>query len=121
MTSPRLGAIVINATDHDGVVAFWSALLDVGVARQIPGVFTWLEPQPGAGSVSVAVQRVAAPTEGRRRLHMDFGVDDLDAAVDRVIGLGGEHLEDQQVPGFSWKVMTDHEGNEFCMAAVSAG
>ncbi|MBW3604604.1 MAG: hypothetical protein KY460_06755 [Actinobacteria bacterium] len=65
----------------------------------------------------MAVQRVDAPTEGRRRLHMDFGVDHLDVAVARVIELGGTHLEDQQVPGFSWKVMTDPEGNEFCMAA----
>ncbi|CAN5842084.1 VOC family protein [soil metagenome] len=118
MTTPRLGAIVINATDHDGLVAFWSELLDVGVARQVPGYFTWLEPQESAGSVSVAVQRVDAPTEGRRRLHMDFGVDDVDAAVARVVELGGEHLEDQQVPGFAWKVMADPEGNEFCMAAV---
>lgn len=120
MTAPHLGAIVINATDHDRLVAFWSDLLGVGVARQIPGLFTWLEPQPGAGSVSVAIQRVAAPTEGRRRLHMDFGVDDLDAAVARVIELGGEHLEDQQVSGFRWKVMVDPEGNEFCMAAAPA-
>lgn len=118
MTTPRLSAIVINATDHDSLVNFWSELLGVGVARQIPGVFTWLEPQASAGSVSVAVQRVGAPTEGRRRLHMDFGVDDLDAAIARVVELGGQHVEDQQVPGFHWKVMTDPEGNEFCMAAV---
>lgn len=118
MSVPRLGAVVINASDHDRLVEFWSALLGVGVARQIPGVFTWLEPQADAGSVSVAVQRVDAPTEGRRRLHMDFGVDDLDAAVTRVLELGGAHLEDQQVPGFSWKVMTDPESNEFCIAEV---
>lgn len=56
MTSPRLGAIVINAVDHDALVAFWSGLLGVGVARQTPGV-----DQPGQGVKRIAMRMSGLP------------------------------------------------------------
>jgi predicted enzyme related to lactoylglutathione lyase len=111
---PQLQSVVINATDVERLVAFWSALLGVEEAMRFPG-FVWLRPQH-EGGISVAIQEVASPTEGRNRLHLDTTVDDLDAAHQRIVELGGSHLEDHERAGFTWRVMADPEGNEFCIA-----
>ena len=111
---PQVRSVVINTTDEERLAGFWSELLGVEVAQRTGG-FLWLRPQrPGA--FSIAFQRVERPTEGRRRLHLDTSVGDLEAATARIIEMGGSHLEDHEVPGFAWRVMADPDGNEFCIA-----
>lgn len=115
----RLTSVVVNCVDIERQVGFWRALLGVGEAQRVDGFFVWLEPQQ-PGGVMLAFQKVGDPTPGRRRLHLDLGVDDVDATAARVAELGGRHLEDHAVAGFTWKVMADLEGNEFCLAAAGA-
>jgi predicted enzyme related to lactoylglutathione lyase len=110
-----LGAVVINVVDMDRERDFWTSVLGVEVGREIPGFFLWLRPQQ-TGGISVALQKVDEPKEGRNRLHLDTAVDDLDAAQGKIEALGGTHVETHEVPGFSWRVMADPEGNEFCIA-----
>ena len=111
---PRIRSVVINTTNEERLAGFWSELLGVEVAQRSEG-FIWLRPQrPGA--FSIAFQQVAKPTEGRRRLHLDTSVGDLEAATARIVEMGGSHVEDHQVPGFAWRVMADPDGNEFCIA-----
>lgn len=112
----RVATVVINVADYESEKTFWQALLGVGIAREFPG-FCWFEPQR-PGGISVALQQVPDPTPGRNRLHLDTGVDDLDAARARIEQLGGRHVEDHEIMGFSWRVMADPEGNEFCIARV---
>jgi len=114
MTTLKMAAIVINARDLERVVAFWSAFLDVQERHRVPG-FVWLERQPGA-SVSLAMQQVADPTEGRNRLHLDFGSSDAAATASRIVELGGQELEQHEIQGSGWTVFADPEGNEFCIA-----
>ena len=62
-------------------------------------------------------QQVVEEKETRRnRLHLDLGVDDLDGATARVIELGGLQVEEHQAGDFTWRVMQDPGGNEFCLA-----
>ena len=112
----RVATAVINVIDYQREKDFWSALLGVGVAREVPGFFCWLEPQH-EGGISVALQKVPDPTPGRNRVHFDTGVADLEKAQEQIVELGGSHLEDHEVAGYRWKVMSDPEGNEFCIAA----
>jgi predicted enzyme related to lactoylglutathione lyase len=114
MPTLKLAAVVINARDVELVADFWKALLEVGERHRVPG-FVWLERTTGAG-VSLAVQHVEDPTEGRNRLHLDFGARDAAATEARVVELGGEALEEHEIDGFRWTVYTDPEGNEFCIA-----
>lgn len=116
MHPPRLSAVVINAVDLEAVADFWKDLLEVGERHRVPG-FVWLERQSGLG-MSLAVQQVAEPTEGRRRLHLDFGVPDLAATAARIAVLGGAHIETHRMGEFEWQVFADVEGNEFCLAPV---
>lgn len=112
---PTVGSVVINTSDPDRLAAFWSELLGVEVARRSGPWFIWLKPQHDGG-ISVAFQKVDEPTEGRRRLHLDTYVDDREKAVERAIQLGGNLVEDHTVGEFSWTVLADPEGNEFCIA-----
>jgi len=114
VTTLKMAAIVINARDVETVVAFWRALLEVDERHRVPG-FVWLTRQPGA-SVSLAVQQVDVPTEGRNRLHLDFGSSDVADTARRIVELGGEELERHEIQGFAWTVFADPEGNEFCIA-----
>lgn len=115
---PVVGAVVINVSDIEKQTAFWSELLEVGIARQFPGFFVWLEPQH-AGGISVALQAVPdGPKQTRNRVHLDTGVPDLDVAQARIEALGGSHVETHDMAGFTWRVMADPEGNEFCIAKV---
>ncbi|MEX1037835.1 MAG: VOC family protein [Acidimicrobiia bacterium] len=116
MTSvPRVGSVVVNTVDPDRLADFWTELLGVEVARRSGPYFIWLQPQH-EGGVSVAFQKVDAPTEGRRRLHLDMSVEDLDGAVRRALDLGASHVEDHTIGDFSWVVLADPDGNEFCLA-----
>jgi predicted enzyme related to lactoylglutathione lyase len=112
--TPKVQTVVINCADLERQVAFWSALLDVGERVRVPG-FVFLEPQQDGG-VGVALQEVADPTPGRNRVHLDTDVEDMAGARARIEELGGRHLEDHEIAGFQWSVMTDPEGNEFCIA-----
>ncbi len=114
-----VGSVVINVCDIEKQKAFWGAVLGSEVAHQIAPQFVWFVPQH-PGGISVALQAVKDPTEGPRRLHLDTSADDVEAAKSQVIDLGGSHVEDREMGGFLWSVMTDPEGNEFCIAAAGA-
>ncbi len=110
-----IGAVVINVVDYEREKAFWTELLEVDMAREFPGIFGWLRPQH-EGGISLALQKTDELKTDRNRVHIDTGVDDLDAAAARVEELGGSLVEGHEIMNFRWKIMADPEGNEFCIA-----
>lgn len=67
-------------------------------------------------------QRVPEVKQGKNRLHLDVRVEDIDVAATRVEALGGRRLPggDCSEDGFTWRVMADPEGNEFCLIVTPA-
>ncbi len=64
--------------------------------------------------------RPYAPGSGRNRLHFDVAVDgDLRAETDRLIALGAGRV-DSAASGAAWVMLTDPDGNEFCVVDVIA-
>lgn len=110
-----VSAVVINVVDLEKEQKFWSEYLGVGVAREVPGFFVWLEPQH-KGGISVALQLSETHSEGRNPVHLDSYVDDVAAARKRIEELGGSHVEDHEIFDFAWTIMADPEGNVFCIA-----
>jgi predicted enzyme related to lactoylglutathione lyase len=51
----------------------------------------------------------------KNRMHLDFHAADRAAEVVRVRGLGATEHATHQEYGMTWTVMTDPEGNEFCI------
>ncbi|MFJ5957933.1 VOC family protein [Paenarthrobacter sp. NPDC092416] len=111
---PRIASIMFNAKDAAGLAQFWSELLGLPVVAEHEG-FIWLRAS-APGQPQLAFQQVGAPTEGRRRLHLDIHDDDPSALKVRAEGLGAVFVEGQDIGDFHWDVMQDPEGNEFCIA-----
>lgn len=109
----KLSTIVMNTNDPAPLVVFWTAFLETTVSAEADG-FTWLASEPG--QPRIAFQEVPSPTNGRRRLHLDFEAGDMDAEVARALSLGAKAVEEHTVPGFRWAVLADPDGNEFCIS-----
>ena len=62
-------------------------------------------------------QRVPEPKTVKNRLHLDLhaGAERRAEEVARLEGLGAAVLRHVKEPGGEWVVMTDPEGNEFCV------
>lgn len=63
-------------------------------------------------------QHVPEAKTVKNRLHIDIhsAPNDRQAEVARLTALGATHLRDVQEPGGAWTVLTDIEGNEFCVS-----
>ena len=108
--------IVIDCADLDRSAAFWSAVLGYTASPAGTGPYRSLEPESGAG-IDVLLQRVHDVKGQKNRLHLDLRTPDLDAEVRRVLGLGATLLTSEPVTedGWSWHILRDPDGNEFCV------
>ena len=78
------------------------------------------DPLSGTGlGRRVLFNRVPEPkTTSKNRLHVDIhaGRDEREAAVARLQEFGASLVRHVKEPGGEWSVLTDPEGNEFCVA-----
>jgi len=106
--------LVIDTVDPAGISPFWCALLGVRERGWFGEDYLMLERDdrtPG-----IAFQRVPEAKAVKNRLHVDVYVDDVEAAVERILELGGSIAsEPRELDGYRWRVMADPEGNEFCV------
>jgi hypothetical protein len=75
----------------------------------------------GIGSgTGLAFQYVEGTKPGR--MHLDLKAGDIDKEVGRLIDAGASHVADHEAPGgaFRWTVLTDPDGNEFCVSGTGA-
>ncbi|MBB4685231.1 VOC family protein [Amycolatopsis jiangsuensis] len=115
----ELGMITVDCADPRGLAAFWTAALGVRVAADY-GAFVMLE-RPASGGPTMGFQQVPEPRPGKNRVHTDFVASDREAEVRRLVGLGATELDRQTQPGLAWTVLSDPEGNEFCVAERDVG
>lgn len=126
MTS-RLAECVVDCADPSALSRFWAAALDYQVLDEStdvveigPGGRTDEELvadfRSGPAVPSLIFIRVPEPKTVKNRLHLDLSpIDsDRDSEVARLEDLGASRT-DLAPAGSSWVVMTDPEGNEFCV------
>jgi predicted enzyme related to lactoylglutathione lyase len=53
-------------------------------------------------------------------MHLDLFSDDQAAQVERLVGLGARVVRHHAEPDDNYVVLTDPEGNEFCVVAIAA-
>lgn len=119
-TGPTIG-LVLDCHDPTSLAQFWSAALDyvnVGDA----GNYVMLLPNGRAGP-KLLLQRVPESKTGKNRMHLDIDAADIEAEANRLAALGARRSQPDQLHehGTSWILMTDPEGNEFCICDGGAG
>jgi len=109
-----VSAVTVDCRDPARLAAFWGALLDREEAPSLPG---WRQlGTRGSSELRINFQPVPEQKAGKSRLHLDVTVDAVDAAVRRVLDLGGaETSERHEYAEGVVVVVQDPEGNEFCL------
>jgi hypothetical protein len=112
----QLQAIAYDAHDPAGLAAFWGALLGRDVVPEAAGAFLpGSDTQVGLRFVA-ATDGIARPRYEYLHLHLtSTSPDDQQAGVDKVLGLGGRHLDVGQLPEEGHIVLADPEGNALCV------
>ena len=111
---PRLGAINCDGSRATGY--FWSAALGWPLVWD-QDEETAIRSPDGTGPIISWSGPPLLPKFGKNRLHLDIANAEhgnQDAEVDRLISLGANRIDIGQ-RDVSWVVMTDPDGNEFCV------
>jgi predicted enzyme related to lactoylglutathione lyase len=108
-------ALVLDCRDLSRMAEFWCAALGyeaVGGAEPYNSLLP-----AGRPGLELLLQRVPEDKGGKNRLHLDLRTPDLASEVARVVALGASLLTDEPVRegGWTWHVLADPEGNEFCV------
>ncbi len=112
---PFIRNVTFDASDARALAAFWAAAL----GWEHRG--TMVVPRDGGGP-RLNFEGVPEPKSVKNRLHLDVNVDDRERHIERLQALGATRLRDVDAEdgSFSWTVMQDPEGNEFCVVALPA-
>ena len=108
--TPVMIAATIDCADLQEMTRFWGRLLDVEFTTVEH--FGFLAHAPDR-KVTIWLQKVPDERVGKNRVHLDFVVEDLDAALGRVRSLGGGVGDRHRWHDFVWNTCTDPEGNVF--------
>jgi hypothetical protein len=128
--------VTFDAADPGALAAFWANALGYVVQPPPEGFASWPEflttigvPESAFNSRSAVVdpegkgprlffQQVPEAKAGKNRVHLDVNVgrERVDAEVERLMAEGATmvRVHDDEM-GDRWVVMTDPEGNEFCV------
>jgi predicted enzyme related to lactoylglutathione lyase len=106
--------VTVDCRDPRALAQWWARQLGGNVLEGFEGDdFVMVAVEGGA---RLGFQRVAEPTPGKNRMHLDLAASDRDAEVARLVADGAREVERHEVSGFVWVVLADPEGNLFCVS-----
>ena len=120
---PRL-SFTLDCRDPEALARFWIEALGYSKVRRAKHATEfWLMFPDDDREPLLVLQQVADAKRGKNRMHLDLHVEDLEAEVTRLQTLGATRITDDPVgvEGYSWLVMADPEGNEFCLVQRPEG
>jgi predicted enzyme related to lactoylglutathione lyase len=117
---PTLGVVALDCPDPVALAGFYRAVLEWD-EPEVADDGHWVTLANPAGGAGIAFQRVAdyrppawPSAENPQQLHLDLNVTDLEAAHERVLGLGAKLLDDEPE---TFRVYADPVGHPFCLCA----
>jgi predicted enzyme related to lactoylglutathione lyase len=113
MTTLSVGMITFDTTDAVALATWWARHVGGAARDEADGWFVTVERPDGP---TLAFQKVADPTPGKNRVHLDLHAQDREAAVRALLADGATLVAQQEMPGFRWTVVADPDGNQFCVA-----
>jgi len=113
--------LVLDCEDPERLAEFWAPALgyvNLGTAGNYIALFP-----DGAPGPKLLLQRVIEPKTVKNRMHFDIEVDDIQTEADRLVALGATRVSEAPCSehGSTWLLMTDPEGNEFCVCDGGQG
>ncbi|HEY3629603.1 MAG TPA: VOC family protein [Jatrophihabitantaceae bacterium] len=119
----RIRHVTVDSKDAYSQAQFWSEVTGWPVSSEdAPGDAECLVAAPDSIEGLLFIQ-VPEGKVVKNRMHLDLSPTDRtrDEEVVRLQGLGAAIAEDHRTPeGPGWVVMTDPEGNEFCVERSAA-
>lgn len=109
--------VTIDCRDAAVLAAFWSAALDRPVDKGASPYFASIGMGFRSRQPAWLFLQVPEPKSAKNRMHVDFGTDNRSAEVQRLVALGAGTHGDHDEYGTSWTVLSDPEGNEFCVGS----
>jgi hypothetical protein len=113
--SSRIAAIAIDAVQPRVVADFWCSVLGWRVVDEDEGVITIAAADGSWPTIDV----VPVPEEKtvKNRLHLDLRADGMTTGdeLERLLDLGARRADVGQGADATWVVLSDPEGNEFCL------
>ena len=114
----RIQSLCIDSTDPHALAAFWETALGWRRTHEDADEVV-LEPAAGSGEDGIVPDllflRVPESKATKNRLHLDLRPADQGEEVTRLEGLGAQRVDVGQGIEFTWVVMADPQGNEFCV------
>jgi catechol 2,3-dioxygenase-like lactoylglutathione lyase family enzyme len=114
----RISELVLHCRDPEALARFWCEVLDFVVLDRDEGGIE-IGPREGFGGPqpTIILSPDDEPRNGKLRLHVDVNATDRDqdAELVRLLAAGAELGDVGQTGEESWHVLTDPEGNEFCL------
>lgn len=107
--------ITLDCLDPQQLGQFWSAALDL--EPELEGDYVLLRGRSErSGLQGFTLQRVPEPKVTKNRMHFDVVVSDVEVEVHRLEQLGATVIGRESEPTpYATVVMSDPEGNEFCV------
>jgi hypothetical protein len=123
----RIASVTFDCADALTVGRFWSGALGRPLDPKASSDFAAIGFAGRRDKVGWAlVERANDPTwmfvkapepkTAKNRMHLDVMAPDPEAEVARLVDLGATRVADMEEYGYTWTVMADPEGNEFCVA-----
>jgi hypothetical protein len=117
----RLHALTFDCADAAELGAFWAGVLgrelDPGAGKQFASI--GLQGSAGSGPGWCFAQ-VPEGKSAKNRMHPDLITPDLEAEVERLIGLGASRKAEVEMGSMRWTTLQDPEGNEFDVIAEAS-
>ena len=107
--------VTFDCTEPDRLADWWSTAIGGTVVPVVPGEFLMVACAAGP---RLGFQRVADPTPGKARIHLDFASADVEAEIARLVELGAVEDGRHSFGDYGWVVLEDPDGNVFCVAPV---
>lgn len=106
--------VTLDCTDPATLAGWWADQFGGETQELIADEFTAVTLSDGP---RLGFQKVADPTPGKNRVHLDFSAADVDGEVSRLRAAGATEVGRHKFgDNFRWVVLADPEGNVFCVA-----
>ncbi|WP_240675316.1 VOC family protein [Cellulomonas endophytica] len=111
-----LGMVTVDSADPVPLARWWAGVTGGTVRDEHGGAFVMVVPGRRAALPVLGFQRVDDPTPGKNRVHLDLGADDRLGWSRRLQEAGATLVGEHALPGFTWSVLADPQGNQFCLS-----